>query len=532
MSAFAAHAGPPIRYEVIAASGGAAPGLEGVTFKRVGDPRLDALASIDDGGTIGFWTRLEGAGVTSANDLAFWLQASGQTTLLARTGDAAPGTIGTFESLTGLVVRTDGRAMFTGAIAENLGNVPANLGLFAQDAMGQLNLIDREAVQKFEIYAVQGWSASGAVAQAIKQEVSYGPSTHAAMQQAPGFANGVVFQSFSRQPGINTQGNAAFAVMVGSATNPVTWIPAVYANTGAGLQFIASVNASAPGTGGIFVDVGRQPVIDDAGVVTFWGVANVLGSDVQGLWHKDVASAGPVELLLVAGQSIPGLSGTVLTIGRDVQTSAAGELVASVVMYDGMQSFPAIVAYTPGEGWRSVAYRGQQAPDAPPAVHFSMVGPAYISASGQIAFNATLAGEGTTAAERWGIWSIDYSGVARLIARTGHSMDIPGYGSGTPIHLAFGSGGSMGGSVQFGASTAIAFRAVFADEGSGEREALLLAEIPCTADHDGSGFVDTDDFTQYVMHFEAGDPQADVDGSGFVDTDDFTAFVIAFENGC
>jgi probable HAF family extracellular repeat protein len=53
-----------------------------------------------------------------------------------------------------------------------------------------------------------------------------------------------------------------------------------------------------------------------------------------------------------------------------------------------------------------------------------------------------------------------------------------------------------------------------------------------TADFDGSGFVDTDDFTAYVQAFEAGADNADFDRSGFVDTDDFSAFVTAFEAGC
>jgi hypothetical protein len=54
----------------------------------------------------------------------------------------------------------------------------------------------------------------------------------------------------------------------------------------------------------------------------------------------------------------------------------------------------------------------------------------------------------------------------------------------------------------------------------------------CPADFDGTGFVDTDDFTAFVLAFEAGTDDADFDGTGFVDTDDFTAFVLAFEAGC
>lgn len=54
----------------------------------------------------------------------------------------------------------------------------------------------------------------------------------------------------------------------------------------------------------------------------------------------------------------------------------------------------------------------------------------------------------------------------------------------------------------------------------------------CPADFDCTGFVDLDDFGEFVAAFELGSANADFDGTGFVDTDDFTAFVLAFERGC
>ncbi|HLO39857.1 MAG TPA: VCBS repeat-containing protein [Phycisphaerales bacterium] len=60
----------------------------------------------------------------------------------------------------------------------------------------------------------------------------------------------------------------------------------------------------------------------------------------------------------------------------------------------------------------------------------------------------------------------------------------------------------------------------------------LAAHGECPSDFDGSGFVDTDDFTAFVVAFEAGGDAADFDSTGFVDTDDFDAFVRAFESGC
>ncbi|MCC6426562.1 MAG: S8 family serine peptidase [Phycisphaerales bacterium] len=54
----------------------------------------------------------------------------------------------------------------------------------------------------------------------------------------------------------------------------------------------------------------------------------------------------------------------------------------------------------------------------------------------------------------------------------------------------------------------------------------------CPADFDGSGFLDSDDFDDFVQAFEAGDESADFDESGFVDSDDYDDFVVAFEAGC
>ncbi len=67
---------------------------------------------------------------------------------------------------------------------------------------------------------------------------------------------------------------------------------------------------------------------------------------------------------------------------------------------------------------------------------------------------------------------------------------------------------------------------------SSESYLTTIKYRPCSADFDGTGFVDTDDFDAFVHAFEAGGDDADFDQSGFVDTDDFDAFVHAFELGC
>ncbi len=66
---------------------------------------------------------------------------------------------------------------------------------------------------------------------------------------------------------------------------------------------------------------------------------------------------------------------------------------------------------------------------------------------------------------------------------------------------------------------------------TGREEAILWVN-GCAADFDNSGFLDIDDYTAFVLAFEAGTQNADFDLSGFVDTDDFDEFVRAFEAGC
>ncbi|MDX2017085.1 MAG: PEP-CTERM sorting domain-containing protein [Planctomycetota bacterium] len=79
---------------------------------------------------------------------------------------------------------------------------------------------------------------------------------------------------------------------------------------------------------------------------------------------------------------------------------------------------------------------------------------------------------------------------------------------------------------------------------SGNTEGWVAVIPPyCSADFDGTGFIDSDDFVAFVAAFTLGctdvgqpDPSctvsADFDDTGFVDSDDFVSFVSAFEAGC
>jgi len=60
----------------------------------------------------------------------------------------------------------------------------------------------------------------------------------------------------------------------------------------------------------------------------------------------------------------------------------------------------------------------------------------------------------------------------------------------------------------------------------------VAAVVSLTADFDGNGFVNGEDFDSFVEAFEAGDPSADFDANGFVNGEDFDAFAGAFVAGC
>jgi DNA-binding beta-propeller fold protein YncE len=83
--------------------------------------------------------------------------------------------------------------------------------------------------------------------------------------------------------------------------------------------------------------------------------------------------------------------------------------------------------------------------------------------------------------------------------------------------------------------------------GAGLVSLAWAAVMPCFADVDRSGFVDSDDFVAYLDAFARGCEgpgvslagpdgacvlSADFDGSGFIDSDDFVAFAAKFAAGC
>jgi hypothetical protein len=107
-----------------------------------------------------------------------------------------------------------------------------------------------------------------------------------------------------------------------------------------------------------------------------------------------------------------------------------------------------------------------------------------------------------------------------------------------------------GGAFVYSASTMQPTSSLSRNAGSEQRYMgirVVKKFVPCPADFDLSGFVDSDDFIAFASQFELGcigpgegafgsEPacfkSADFDESGFVDSDDFISYVDAFATPC
>lgn len=151
---------------LVAREGTHAPGTPDGTYFAdfdedfVDSPTLSSIPVLNSAGRIAFFADLKrgAGGVTAANDLGIWYEESGTLTMLARTGERAPGTPAgvVFDSF-GLEVVIDsyvgeaainsaGQIAFLGTLRSSDSSVtPLNdAGIWAMDRNGVLQLIARE----------------------------------------------------------------------------------------------------------------------------------------------------------------------------------------------------------------------------------------------------------------------------------------------------------------------------------------------------------------------------------------------------
>ncbi len=451
---------------LVARSGNQAPGTpEGVHFRSLSTPALN------NAGQTAFWGGLTGTG-DSTNDRGIWSEGGGSgLALIAREGNAAPGTP------EGVHFRFSSRSRIDLNPPLNNAGQTAFWGFLTGTGVDGTN--DRGI-----------WSEGGGSGLALVAREG---------NAAPGTPEGVHFGFSSREshrinPSLNIAGQTAFwgfltGPGVDSTNNSGLWSE----GGGSGLALVAREGNQAPGTpeGVHFGFNGMTPALNNAGQTAFWGFLTgneVDGTNNTGIWLE----GGGSGLALVArkGNQAPGTPegvhfsslSTIPVLNNAGQTAFSGSLTGTGV--DGLNF--GLWSEGGGSGLALVARSGNQAPGTPEGVHFRSFSTPALNNAGQTAFSGSLTGTGVDGTKDVGIWAEDPLGVLTLIAREGDLLDIddgPTTDFRTISHLRFvsGSRNKNGGSSGFNDLGQLAFLATFTDGTGGVFVSNLVAVPEPTA---------------------------------------------------
>jgi len=133
--------GAPGKIRMVARTGDGAPGTKNLKFRELYDPCINA------DGQVAFQALLTGSGVTTANDMGVWAGTRGKLRLIAREGDAAPGTEKgvTFASFVSMPqINAQGQVSVLARLTGKGVNSATDMGIWATTRKGELVLIARK----------------------------------------------------------------------------------------------------------------------------------------------------------------------------------------------------------------------------------------------------------------------------------------------------------------------------------------------------------------------------------------------------
>ncbi len=292
----------------------------GVTYEEIEEPVFS------DAGRFAFQARLSGPGVTPLDSRGIWSEGSGALSLVARGGQPAPDTAPgvSFEEL-GLNVPTlnaGGETAFRGLLSGPGITDENERGLWSGSDDG-LSLVAREgqaapgtpAGTVFDRFGLPTLSAAGRVA---LQADLRGPDVTSQNEQgvwsegggaldlvaragepAPGAPPGVDYLSFDTPP-INSSGQVAFRAFLGGPGVNNLSNEAIFGPDGSDVTLFFREGEPAPRVpAGVLLDSFDPPVLDDTGGILV--TASLRGSGVDGrndliLYYAD-ATSGPVAVV-------------------------------------------------------------------------------------------------------------------------------------------------------------------------------------------------------------------------------------------
>ncbi len=180
----------------------------------------------------------------------------------------------------------------------------------------------------------------------------------------------------------------------------------------------------APGSNLAFASFGKPAIAADGTVVAWAGLVDE--NEGEGIYQLTIEGnqslATTSETLSASGQSVD------LNAIYDPAVNATGDIAFLAKLDpDGSDgdSF-AILKRSASGSWTLIAQTGDQAPGAAANVTFKSFSSPTINAAGQIAFSATLAGEGDVISDTTdsGVWATDIAGTLSLAIRKGDTLQL------------------------------------------------------------------------------------------------------------
>lgn len=574
------HANGQIVIRPVTLSGEYAPGTgEDAIFSSGAGPIFGA-PMINNRGEIAFWARTLTISAPQSTGYGIWMGQPGSLSLVARTGDPAPGLpLGTaflniwdnygirvqlndqgevafFSELTGSAVGGTIReyGIWTGS-SENLGLVvrhgdPAlQAGLDLEFRLGSTSVLPPPFFvlnDRCEI-AAQLWHMASDGTFLNSNGVWSGsaiPLSQAGLTntRAPGTPEGVYFDYFSAiSLSVNSVGEVAFVgrlrgtgIDCCNSNNQGVWM-----GRPGQIELVARGSEQAEGvSSGVQYGLIREYdriAINDSGEVAFR--AELVGGPAydKGIW---VGTPGNLRLLARSNSDAPGFPGGSFAAFESPSLSTNG-LVAFGALVDtggSMGLVDSIYVGRPGH-LNLVVCEGMQVPDMQQGVVFSNIAPGVIPVNrhGQVVFEAWLQGPGISSNNAETLWVGSRHGSLSLIIQTGEALEIaPG------DHRVFHElevldtlGGEDGRSRCLNDAGHLAFRVKTGPVGDG---AILTAQVPISGDCDGDGDVDLVDYsgleecllgpTGGLGGFACG--CFDLDASGSVDLRDYADLQVIF----
>lgn len=374
----------------------------------------------------------------------------------------------------------------------------------------------------------------GAMAFALLDGTSirYGETVHGAGSAAPGL-DGLTWQSFD-QPSVSSNGHVGWrSRLAGEGVNDTNDV-ALWKDVGTGPTIIVRAGQQVPAAkpGVVFTQFGADVGVDAAGGVTFWAVVSGPGVDSSnnsGIWSD---RGGELAAVVRAGAPAPeaGLHAAFASFARRPMVNAAGD-VAVAAFVAGPNTTPqtnsGLWVFRANDTRRLLAREGAAAPGLE-GVQFATFGEGVINDRGDLAFVATLRGEGVAPANAQMLCFAGAEHGVVPIVRSGAEVSVGEGDSRTVREIMFGTGRVQGGHGQFNAQGTLLYQLALTDRTT----ALVKSTIVCPADFDNSGVVEVSDIFAYLAAWFSMDAAAEWDGEEDITVADLLEYLTQWFGGC